>query len=164
MIQLTISQLHSSVKVIHISVETVLQNFEYWSFPNLAIGSSILSHDVVSEPQLPVSHVIMRVNNRYIYKPFCINTSILFFSFSSWQRLYQASSSTCVWHTEGERAPNHVTHQCGPRQQTRRVCPQEFICQLHHSGWAQDSHHYGRTPGEYTQKTCVLFSPSWCRI
>ena len=82
MIHLTISQLHNSVKVIHISVETVLQNFEYRSFPNLAIGSSILSHDVIREPQLPVSHVIMRVNNQYIYKPFCINTSIPFFSFS----------------------------------------------------------------------------------
>lgn len=77
-----------------------------------------------------------------------LRTSTLFFSISSWQRLHQATSSTCFWHTQGERATNHVTHQCGSRQQTRRICPQELICQLHHSSWAQDSHHHGRAPGE----------------
>ena len=72
MTHLTISQLHNSVKVIHISVETVLQNFEYRSFPNLAIGSSILSHDVIREPQLPVSHVIMRKDDKSSGKCFTL--------------------------------------------------------------------------------------------
>ena len=51
-------------------------SFEFWSLPGLVICGTICSCNAGqgSEPQLPVSHAIRRVNNQYAY--------ILFFTFS----------------------------------------------------------------------------------
>ena len=42
-------------------------NFEFGSFPGLAICGKMLSPHAgsISEPQSPVSHMITRINNRY---------------------------------------------------------------------------------------------------